>query len=286
MKIWIDEYLTFSAWMFVLTLVFYLPEHLFPAAAHSTRRDRLPNYLYLALALPLILFLRFVFGPVFRYLIDATRGGLVAHFYTPSQGIVETFLFALAFLLVWDFWQYGLHRLQHASPFLWETHRFHHSDEAVNATTQGRHHLLSHLLNVVSYTPIVLLFGAMNPHALAGVVFFRCWGFVNHANVRMSFGRLTSVIAGPQWHRIHHSIRPEHRDRNFATFFPFIDRMFGTYYGPAPDEFPATGLRHSERESFVRQASYAPLATWLDRARRVVRYEGNVSTSRGNSVTG
>jgi sterol desaturase/sphingolipid hydroxylase (fatty acid hydroxylase superfamily) len=271
MRVWIDEYLAFSAWMLVLTLLFCLLERLSPATALSTRRDRLPNYIYLALALPLILFLQFVFAPVFRYLADATGGRLVPHFLTPSHGIAGTIAFALTFAIVWDFWQYTLHRLQHASPILWETHRFHHSDVAVNATTQGRHHLLSHLLNLVWHMPIVFLFGALSPHALAGFLLFRCWGFVNHANVRLGFGPLTGVIAGPQWHRIHHSIDPHHRDRNFATFFPFIDRLFGTYYAPAVGEYPATGLDEAEPHSFVGQATYAPLANWSARALRPVR---------------
>lgn len=91
---------------------------------------------------------------------------------------------------------------------------------------------------------------------------FRLWGFVNHANVRLGFGPLTSFVAGPQWHRIHHSVEAEHRDKNFSTFFPFIDRMFGTYYAPAPDEYPATGIG-PEREGFLMQATISPfVATW------------------------
>ncbi len=103
----------------------------------------------------------------------------------------------------------------------------------------------------------MLLFGTLSPHAFVAFLLFRCWGFVNHANVRIDFGPLTGVIAGPQWHRIHHSTDPHHRDRNFATFFPFIDRLFGTYYAPAVGEYPATGLDESERHSFVGQATLA-----------------------------
>jgi sterol desaturase/sphingolipid hydroxylase (fatty acid hydroxylase superfamily) len=172
-----------------------------------------------------------------------------------------------------------LHRLQHASPILWETHRLHHSDAAMNATTQGRHHLLSHLLNIVWYLPFVFLFGMMSPHAVAAVLLFRCWGFVNHANVRIGFGPFTGVIAGPQWHRIHHSIEPHHRDRNFATFFPLIDRLFGTYYAPAVDEYPVTGLAEAEGESFARQATYAPLANWSARALRSLRRTESVAAA-------
>ncbi len=265
MKLLIEAYLRFSAWMLLLSFVFFLLESWRPATPLATRRDRLPNCVYLVLALPAILLLSTSFSPIYYYLIKVADGGLVAHFYASSETLIGTILFALAYAIVWDVWQYGVHRLQHASASLWQTHRFHHSDEAVNATTQGRHHFLSHLLNLILLAPMLLLFGALNPHALAGVILFRIWGFVNHANVRVGFGPLTGIIAGPQWHRIHHSIRPEHRDKNFATFFPFIDRLFGTCYIPAHDEYPATGIAETAHESFASQASFGPLLQWWTR---------------------
>jgi sterol desaturase/sphingolipid hydroxylase (fatty acid hydroxylase superfamily) len=127
--------------------------------------------------------------------------------------------------------------------------------------------------------PILLLFGALSPHAFVDFLLFRCWGFVNHANVQVGFGPLTGIIAGPQWHRIHHSTELRHRDRNFATFFPFIDKLFGTYYAPAADEYPATGLVEAEGESFLRQATYGPLANWASRASRAIR-DANGAASR------
>jgi sterol desaturase/sphingolipid hydroxylase (fatty acid hydroxylase superfamily) len=123
---------------------------------------------------------------------------------------------------------------------------------------------------MVSYAPMLLLFGTFAPHVVASVLMFRVWGFVNHANVRVSFGPLTPLIAGPQWHRIHHSIRPEHRDTNFAALFPFIDRLFRTYYHPAADEYPPTGLS-SHRETWMRDATISPFAAWNAAAGRFLR---------------
>ncbi len=91
---------------------------------------------------------------------------------------------------------------------------------------------------------------------------FRLWGYFNHANIRLNLGVLTPVISGPQWHRIHHSIRPEHRNRNFATFFPVIDIIFGTYYRPAPDEYPETGLSDGDTVGFLQDVTYEPLRVW------------------------
>src|SRR6185436_19466136 len=141
----------------------------------------------------------------------------------------------------------------------------------LNSSSQSRHHVLSYALNLACYAPILLLFGARIPHAVAAFLMFKLWGFVNHANIRVSFGPLTSIIAGPQWHRIHHSMRAEHLDKNFATFFPFIDRAFGTYYGPGEDEYPSTGLAGGERERFVRQATVSPFIAWYSALRRLAR---------------
>ena len=37
-------------------------------------------------------------------------------------------------------------------------------------------------------------------------------------------------------------IEPQHKDRNFAAFFPIWDILFRTFYFPKRDEFPDTGI--------------------------------------------
>ena len=93
---------------------------------------------------------------------------------------------------------------------------------------------------------------------------FRLWGVVNHANLRLNFGIFIPLISGPQWHRIHHSIEPEHQDKNFAAFFPFIDIIFGTYYRPQKDEYPDTGLVEETAESDLWGATFSPLIKWYE----------------------
>jgi sterol desaturase/sphingolipid hydroxylase (fatty acid hydroxylase superfamily) len=171
---------------------------------------------------------------------------------------VAQLLFSLGFAVVWDLWQYWIHRLQHAHPFLWETHKFHHSETALNSIVQAKHHILHHILFLALYPFVMLLFGSLMPHVIAGFLMFRIWGFINHANIRLNFGILTPIISGPQWHRIHHSIYKEHHDSNFAAFFPFIDILFGTYYKPRKDEYPSTGLLSEDHSGELRGATVAP----------------------------
>jgi sterol desaturase/sphingolipid hydroxylase (fatty acid hydroxylase superfamily) len=256
------EYLTLTGSVLLTSLIFYAVERAAPAERDQPFSGWLFNVAYTPALLALIFLLNLLlFNLALSYVLVAAGGGLLPVFSVEKRGPVAQLLFAATYAIVWDFWQYWLHRLQHTVPFLWETHKFHHSDTALNSTTQTRVHVLSYFLSVVFYLPVLILFGAQTPHFVATFLMFRVWGFVNHANVRVNFGRLTPFISGPQWHRIHHSARAEHRDKNFATFFPFIDLLFGTYYRPREAEYPPSGLA-GERATALRQATFEPFSAW------------------------
>lgn len=265
-----DQYVDTLTSVVLLTVLFYVFERLRPAEPRQRIADRALNYLYLPIVLAWVLVLQLLLGPWNGYLIGLARGGLLSNVIRRG-GLGAEIVLGIAFAITWDVWQYWVHRAQHAWPVLWETHKFHHSEISLNTSSQARHHLSSYVVYMVSYLPMLLLFGVLTPHIIVSVLLFRVWGFVNHANIRASFGPLTPIIAGPQWHRIHHSVQPEHLDKNFAAFFPFIDRVFGTYYGPAFNEYPATGLADHAAESELAQATIAPFRGWYSSARRLLR---------------
>jgi hypothetical protein len=64
----------------------------------------------------------------------------------------------------------------------------------------------------------------------------------------------------------HHSIRPEHRNKNFAVWFPFYDVMFGTAWRPRPGEYPESGVEGIE-VSNMSDAFMLPFARWWDMAK-------------------
>jgi sterol desaturase/sphingolipid hydroxylase (fatty acid hydroxylase superfamily) len=262
-------YFTTLIWALLLALIFYLPERLAPAEKDQPRAKRIRNLIYTPVVIAIIFLLQPLFGPLYSFALTSTGGGLLS--ISPPNSFGGQLAFAVAFAVVWDVWSYWVHRLQHTSEFLWQSHKFHHTETALNSTTQARHHALNYVVMLISYLPVIALFGPQQPHFIATFLMFRLWGFVNHANVRLNFGPLTPVIAGPQWHRIHHSIYAEHMDRNFATFFPFIDRLFGTYYAPHKNEFPPTGMLTDEPASELREATVAPLFAWNKIARRQLR---------------
>jgi sterol desaturase/sphingolipid hydroxylase (fatty acid hydroxylase superfamily) len=279
LRLYLDTLLS----VLLLTALFYPFERLRAAEPRQRFADRVLNYLYYPFALGWLFVLQLLLAPWHTRLIGWVGGGFLPDVRHGAGGEI---LFGVVFAVMWDIWQYWIHRAQHAWPALWETHKFHHSETSMNTSTQARHQWLSHVVYLASYAPMLLLFGARAPHVVATVLMFRVWGFVNHANVRIRFGPLTSVVAGPQWHRIHHSVEPEHLDRNFAAFFPMIDRLFGTYYAPAADEYPATGLTVTAAEAMtetpVMQATVGPLLNWYGgakgrfrRAEPMIPIEGN-----------
>jgi len=264
----IEQYLLLLGPVVALALLFRVAEWLAPAEQGQPLGAWLFNLGYTPFFLAFALLAGMAFGPAFSFVHARTGGGLLPAFAGEGSGPAALLLFAVVYALLWDLCQYGLHRLQHAVPLLWETHKFHHDETAVNAVTQTRVHPTSYVLATLAHIPVIVLLGPQLPHFLAAFLLFRLWGFVNHANVRIGFGPLTPLIAGPQWHRIHHSIRPEHRDRNFAILFPFIDMAFGTYYRPQPSEYPPTGLE-GERIPSLRAATIEPFRAWLAMVRPV-----------------
>jgi sterol desaturase/sphingolipid hydroxylase (fatty acid hydroxylase superfamily) len=150
-----------------------------------------------------------------------------------------------------DLYKYTFHRLQHAIPFLWAMHSFHHSANAVTFITGGRHLWLERVMSDAFLPIMAILFRIPPDMAVAvGFIFFLPDSCA-HLNVRIPLGPFVTWVNNPQWHRIHHSVRRKHWDKNFASLFPIWDILFGTAWVPKPDEYPATGLTPAERVDII-----------------------------------
>jgi sterol desaturase/sphingolipid hydroxylase (fatty acid hydroxylase superfamily) len=53
-----------------------------------------------------------------------------------------------------------------------------------------------------------------------------------HANLKWTLGPFRYVIAGPVFHRWHHTRAEQGGEKNFASTFPALDLIFGTFYMP------------------------------------------------------
>src|SRR5215469_10849133 len=172
--------------------------------------------------------------------------------------------------LVGDFFFYWYHRSLHASTILWQHHKMHHLDPEFDALTGPRQNWLENFFIVFFISiPVAVLFKLNATDALgAGLVqgaIIGSWtllNFQNHSNLRLQFGKATVLFTSSQSHRIHHSYLPQHRDKNFVAFFPIWDILFGTYYQPARNEFPLTGVEGEDDIGSVWEAQIFALREW------------------------
>lgn len=167
-------------------------------------------------------------------------------------------------IFIYDFFYYWFHRLQHTIPFMWDEHKLHHTEESLNVLTNLRHHWLEEVLRVPFITIPISLLAHLTPVQGAFIgVFISHWGLFIHSNLRLCLGPLTKILGGPQNHRIHHSREHEHIDKNFAAFFPIWDIAFGSYFSPASNEFPKTGLSSGERVTSFWRGVLLPFIGWF-----------------------
>ena len=110
--------------------------------------------------------------------------------------------------------------------------------------------------------PLGLLFKASAPVTW---IYFLSTLYVHfmHANSTLDFGPLSWLLSSPCYHRIHHSVQPEHYDRNFAFIFPIYDVVLGTYRPAQPGERPATGLEDGDRPHGLMDVALWPLRSRL-----------------------
>jgi sterol desaturase/sphingolipid hydroxylase (fatty acid hydroxylase superfamily) len=145
----------------------------------------------------------------------------------------------LGILLFQDVFLYAMHRVFHAR-WAWKLHAIHHSPAVLDWMSSARFHPLNNLFTFTLADVAVLLLG-YSPHALMALVPFNiAYSALVHANLNWTFGPLRYVFASPVFHRWHHTAGPEARDRNFASTFPVLDLIFGTFYmppGKLPQEF-------------------------------------------------
>ena len=230
------------AWIAGLLVLLGIAEYFSPAGHQPTLAERAFNLLVICCVISGIMIASLSFPLLYNVLEPNGLIGFAFGDWHPDTigGLIAA---TAVYMLIWDFFQYWFHRAEHGLAFLWPVHELHHDEEHVNVTTSQRTSVLSGICHgLLVNLPTIIICGLDLLPLVASVVFFRFYSLFIHANIRLDLGVLTPVIAGPQWHRLHHGREPEYFDKNFATFFPFYDILFGTYRRPMPGEYPQTGL--------------------------------------------
>lgn len=138
----------------------------------------------------------------------------------------------VAILLIQDAILYGIHRAFHTRVG-WHFHAVHHSPKVLDWTALARFHPVNQLLEFAVADVIVLLMGFPPAALLALAPFNLVYSAMTHANLNWTFGPFRYVLASPVFHRWHHTSEAEGRDKNFASTFPVLDLLFGTFHMPA-----------------------------------------------------
>src|SRR5260370_5128823 len=168
----------------------------------------------------------------------------------------------LAAILAGDIIGYWRHRLLHMK-YGWPFHAVHHSSEEMDWLSNDRVDVGENLVTAAFAAGGLFCLGFSPEAAVAQVFARRSYGLFLHCNITWSYGVLDRIFVSPRNHRWHHSADPRAIDRNFATFFSFLDVLFGTYFMPRV-EFPhQLGLiREKMPAGYVRQVTYPYLALW------------------------
>jgi sterol desaturase/sphingolipid hydroxylase (fatty acid hydroxylase superfamily) len=155
-----------------------------------------------------------------------------------------------------DLATYWIHRAFHQMPWLWDFHAIHHSSLKMDWLAGSRMHVVDVLITrSVSFLPVFVL--GFAPSALyAYLVFVSFHAVFIHANLRWRFPGLRWLISTPEYHHWHHSSDEEGIDKNFASFLPMWDLLFGTAH--LPDHWPKNygTVKFQPPETYMGQLTY------------------------------
>ncbi len=149
----------------------------------------------------------------------------------------------ITLVLVNDFCVYWTHRLHHEWPIIWPFHAVHHSAEVMTPLTLYRKHPVYDLLSgLVRAAGGGIIFGILLAAAGTGVdvlsigganilyVLFSALGAnLRHSHIWLAYPQwLEHILISPAQHQIHHSVAPEHYNKNYGEVFALWDWWFGS----------------------------------------------------------
>ncbi|MEL6365442.1 MAG: sterol desaturase family protein [Pseudomonadota bacterium] len=136
-----------------------------------------------------------------------------------------------AFLLL-DLALWAQHVATHRVPALWALHKVHHADRDLDATSGLRFHPVEIVLSMIYKIAVVAALGAPAEVVVLFEIALNAAAIFNHANVRLPKAvdaALRTLIVTPDFHRVHHSTRPEETNSNYGFFLSVWDRLFRVY---------------------------------------------------------
>jgi sterol desaturase/sphingolipid hydroxylase (fatty acid hydroxylase superfamily) len=236
-----------------------------PIERAQPRTETICNYKMVAINVLLNQLLKPAASLCAASLVNAMGGGFI-ELQSDGWWPVPSFV---VFILAMELYSYCIHRLQHKVPALWAMHSLHHSAESLTLVVGARHYWFEGVATVAFLPLLDVVFKIPQEFLFVAAIIYFLPDQCAHLNIRFSLGRFALWINNPQYHRIHHSILPEHRDKNFCKLLPIVDVIFGTAWKPAADEFPPTGLAPSEKPASLMDGFVWPFRDLRSVAARV-----------------
>jgi lathosterol oxidase len=177
------------------------------------------------------LFIQF-FSVIVTSTVTKTFGGFgLEQLHSWMQSLPFLLQLFLAFFTA-DLFQFWAHRFFHSYAYFWRFHSIHHSTKNMDWLAGSRTHFVDiFVTRCAAFIPLYV-FGFAPLVFNIYILFMAIHAVLIHSNTRINFGFLKYIVVTPQYHHWHHCEDPKYYGKNFATVFPFIDRMFGTYYLP------------------------------------------------------
>ncbi len=142
--------------------------------------------------------------------------------------------------IVYDFFFYWCHRAQHR--WLWKYHAVHHSITELSAVN-AFHHISEPLFQIALIAiPSSLIAADVTVAMPIVIILLQLQAAFIHSSTTLHLGPLRWLLVDNRFHRIHHSVEHRHFDYNFGAMTTIWDRLFGTAWMPATDEWPETGI--------------------------------------------
>lgn len=250
-----------------------------PVTDHATiRTDMLYTVIHRLGLFRVVLF--FMVEPLFDTLFGAVRtaGFGTWHLDQLWPGVTDHAVVSLLiYLVLFDLLAYWTHRGQHQIEWWWRLHSLHHAQRQMTMWSDNRNHLLDDLLVDCIVVLMAQLIGVAPGQFIAILALAQLSESFQHANVRVSFGRIGERLwVSPRFHRLHHSIGLGHESagrqtlggHNFSVLLPIWDVLFGT--ANFDNRYDATGIRDQiEKNRFYGRGFWSQ--QWLGLKRLVGR---------------
>jgi alkylglycerol monooxygenase len=134
----------------------------------------------------------------------------------------------VAAIVMFDFFDYWLHRFGHENALGWAAHSVHHQSQDFNLSTALRQESTVVFLGWIFYLPMAILGVEPEQFGIAGLVVlvYQFWIHTEHVG---KLGWFDRVFSSPSNHRVHHAVNDQYLDKNYGGMLVIWDRMFGTF---------------------------------------------------------